>query len=102
MSHMQGTKVSSLYRGTHVSVLAIFAGLLFLLMPQGSWAAVEPGSATEAVKETIDQVLRVLGDDQLKKPERAEDRVKAIEKAIGQRFDYEEMGSGRLASNGRN
>jgi len=65
-------------------------------MHQGSLAAVEPGSATEAVKGTIDQVLLVLGDDQLKKPERSEDRVEAIEKAIGQRFDYGEMGKRTL------
>ena len=96
MSHMQGTKVTSLYRGRHFSVMAILAGLLVLFMHQGSLAAVEPGSATEAVKETIDQVLLVLGDDQLKKPERADDRVEAIEKAIGQRFDYGEMGKRTL------
>ncbi|MDA0738550.1 MAG: ABC transporter substrate-binding protein [Nitrospirae bacterium] len=96
MSHMQGAKVTSLYRGKHVSVLSLVAGLLVLLVSQGSWAAVEPGSATEAVKGTIDQVLVVLGDDQLKKPERSDDRVAAIEKVIGQRFDYEEMGKRTL------
>lgn len=96
MSHMRSDQVTSLSRGKHCLVLSLLAGFLVLFMHQGSLAAVEPGSATEAVKETIDQVLLVLGDDQLKKSERAEDRVAAIEKALGQRFDYGEMGKRTL------
>ena len=96
MSHMRSEQITSHRRDKHFLVLSLFASFLVLFMHQGSLAAVEPGSATEAVKGTIDQVLLVLGDDQLKKPERSEDRVEAIEKAIGQRFDYGEMGKRTL------
>jgi len=93
---MRSEQITSLGRGKSFPALFLLTGLLVLFMHQGSLAAVEPGSATEALKETIDRVLLVLGDDQLKKPERSEDRVEAIEKAIGERFDYGEMGKRTL------
>lgn len=56
-----------------------------------AWAA-EPGSATEAIKGTVDEVLNILADADLKKPERKADRLTKLEKVIGERFDYAEMG----------
>ncbi len=96
MSHIRSEQIASLGKGKSCPVLFLLGGLLVLFLCQGSPAAAEPDSATEALKKTIDQVLLVLGDDQLKQPERSEDRVKAIEKAIGQRFDYGEMGKRTL------
>jgi len=48
-------------------------------------------SATEAVKGTIDDLIRVLDDESLKRPELAEARRRAIEEIIKHRVDYEEM-----------
>ena len=48
-------------------------------------------SATEAVKGTIDDLIRVLDNETMKQPERAEERRRAIEGIIKQRVDYEEM-----------
>jgi len=48
-------------------------------------------SATEAVKGTIDDLIRVLDDETLKRPELAEARRRAIEGIIKHRVDYEEM-----------
>ena len=48
-------------------------------------------SATEAVKGTIDDLIRALDDETLKRPERAEARRRAIESIIKHRVDYEEM-----------
>lgn len=59
------------------------------------WSA-EPDSATEAVKTTIDEVLKVLGDENLKKPDRKEERLAKLEEIIGKRFDYAEMGKRTL------
>ena len=56
----------------------------------------ETGSATEAMKGTIDQVLKVLGDESLKSSERAQDRLEILEEIIGKRFDYKEMGKRTL------
>lgn len=49
------------------------------------------GGATEAMKTTIDEVLRILADKELKQPEKAEQRRKMLEKVVGERFDYAEM-----------
>ena len=66
----------------------VCAALLF-----GAFGAAEvwAGPATEAVRSTIDEVLRVLADKELKKPARAEERRKLLEKIVGGRFDYQEM-----------
>jgi len=48
-------------------------------------------TATDAVKSTIDEVLRVLGDKDLKQPARSEERRQLLEKVVGGRFDYQEM-----------
>ena len=59
-----------------------------------SVVAVQPavaGGATEAMKSTIDEVLRVIQDKELKQPARAEERRKRLEQVVGDRFDYPEM-----------
>lgn len=54
-------------------------------------AEVLAGPATDAVRSTIDEVLKVLDDKELKKPARTEERRKLLEKIVGGRFDYQEM-----------
>lgn len=49
------------------------------------------GTATEAVRSTINEVIRSLEDVDLKKPGRAEERRRLLEKIIGDRFSYDEM-----------
>jgi len=49
------------------------------------------GQATEAMRGTIDEVLRVLADKDLKQPAKANERRQLLEKVVGERFDYEEM-----------
>lgn len=56
----------------------------------------ETGSATEAMKGTIDQALKVLEDESLKAPERAQERLEILEGIIAKRFDYKEMGKRTL------
>ena len=53
---------------------------------------------TQAVKETIDEVLAVLGDQALKDSTRATERREKLEAIIGQRFNYEEMAKRTLAA----
>ena len=55
-------------------------------------------SATEAVKGTIDDLIRVLDNETMKQPERAEERRRAIEGIIKQRVDYEEMAKRALGA----
>jgi phospholipid transport system substrate-binding protein len=66
------------------------AGLLLLL----GGVAVQPavaGGATEAMKSTIGEVLKIVQDKELKQPGRADERRKRLEQVVGDRFDYQEM-----------
>jgi phospholipid transport system substrate-binding protein len=64
---------------------------VFLLFAGFGATDASAGPATEAVRSTIDEVLKVLDDKELKKPARSEERRKLLEKIVGGRFDYQEM-----------
>ena len=51
----------------------------------------QAGEATEAMRATIGEVLRILADKDLKQPSKANDRRQLLEKVVGERFDYQEM-----------
>ncbi len=56
--------------------------------------AVAPGYAgapTDAMKTTIDEVLRIVRDQDLKQREKSEERRHLLEKVVEARFDYTEM-----------
>ncbi|HEX7766589.1 MAG TPA: ABC transporter substrate-binding protein [Nitrospira sp.] len=56
------------------------------------------GSATDAVKSTITELLRTLDDPRLKQPDRSDERRQAIEQIIMQRVSYEEMAKRSLGT----
>jgi phospholipid transport system substrate-binding protein len=49
------------------------------------------GPPTDAMKITIEEVLRIIHEKELKQPARSEERRKQLEKTVGSRFDYQEM-----------
>jgi phospholipid transport system substrate-binding protein len=51
----------------------------------------QAGEATEAMRSTISEVLRILADKDLKQPSKANERRQLLEKVVGERFDYPEM-----------
>ena len=51
----------------------------------------QAGEPTEAMRATIDAVLRTLADKELKQPAKADERRQLLEKVVGERFDYQEM-----------
>jgi phospholipid transport system substrate-binding protein len=60
------------------------------------WSGLDPlaaraGGATDAMKGTIDEVLKILADKDLKQPAKASERRQLLEKVVGERFDYPEM-----------
>ena len=61
--------------------------------------AAEAGEATDQVKQTVDAVLDVLNNKELKKPENREVREKKIREIVNKRFDFEEMAKRSLALN---
>ena len=49
------------------------------------------GAPTDAMKTTIDEVLRIIGEKELKQPARSEERRLQLERVVSARFDYQEM-----------
>jgi phospholipid transport system substrate-binding protein len=63
---------------------------LFLCAGPGAqtvWA----GAATDAMKGSIDELLRVVQDKDLKQPAKTPERRKLLEQTVSERFDFEEM-----------
>lgn len=56
------------------------------------------GPATAAIKQTVDEVIRILADEKMKKPEKVQERRKLLEKVVGDRFSYDEMAKRALAA----
>jgi phospholipid transport system substrate-binding protein len=51
----------------------------------------QAGEPTEAMRATINEVLKILADKELKQPAKANERRQLLEKVVGDRFDYQEM-----------
>ncbi len=75
-------------------VLLICISLLWI----GSREAVA-GEATDQIKETVDAVLDVLNNKELKKPQNKALRETKITDIVKKRFDFEEMAKRSLALN---
>jgi phospholipid transport system substrate-binding protein len=82
-------KLATLSLGGMMLVLALaMAGVASGASPAAENAA---GPATEAVRSTMSQVFRLLGDPTLKGPDKAEARRRQLEKLAADRMDYAEM-----------
>ena len=57
------------------------------------------GEPTNLVKQTVDKVLEVLRDKEMKKPEKTGERRAKIRKLVSERFDFAEMAKRSLAQN---
>jgi phospholipid transport system substrate-binding protein len=64
------------------------------LVPSSPALAGEP---TNQVKQTVDAVLEILRNKELKKPEKREQRRAQIRKTVSERFDFAEMAKRSLA-----
>ena len=69
----------------------IIGAMLVLQLFMGGLSSAIGGAATDLMKGTIDEVLKILNDKELKEPARQEDRRQRLEKVVGARFDYPEM-----------
>ena len=78
------------------TVGAAAAGLAAVVCWGGN--ALGATSATDAVKGTINHVIHILEDGDLKKPEKAEQRRRKLEQVIGDRFSYDEMSKRALGA----
>ncbi len=68
--------------------LALVAAALLVVWEPGESAA---GRATEQVKETVDQILKILNDPALKGEKKIQERRAKIRQVVLQRFGFTEM-----------
>jgi phospholipid transport system substrate-binding protein len=63
------------------------------------WAArpALAGEPTTQVKTTVDKVIDILKNKELKKPSKTEERRAMLRRAVTERFDFEEMSKRTLA-----
>jgi phospholipid transport system substrate-binding protein len=65
--------------------------LIVSLVPMApAWAAM-PQTPTESVRSTIEDVIHILSNEQLRQPERLTERRQEIERVVRQRVSYEDM-----------
>lgn len=74
-------------RGLTRKVLTLMLIITLAGMGAPAWA----GPPTEAVKSTVDEVIRILQDPALKDPAQKQRRRQLVKQTVDQRFDYEEM-----------
>jgi len=67
------------------SVVLIILWLAFAAAPGYA------GAPTDSMKTTIDEVLRIVNENELKQPDKAEERRHMLEQVVEARFDYQEM-----------
>jgi phospholipid transport system substrate-binding protein len=77
-------------------------GVTFGLVLFWGHPAFGAGEATEAMRSTINEVIRILSDEDLKRPEMDGERRRQLEQVIEARFSYEEMAKRTLGKDWKN
>lgn len=67
--------------------IAVLIGLWLAFAADPGYA----GAPTDSMKTTVDEVLRIVREDELKRPDKAEERRQMLEQVVEARFDYQEM-----------
>ncbi|MDH4152311.1 MAG: ABC transporter substrate-binding protein [Nitrospira sp.] len=79
------------WNGKGVSRRPVVVFLLLLVVLVAMPVPSDAGAPTAAMKTTIDEVLRIVRDKELKQPGKAEARRHMLETVVAARFDYAEM-----------
>jgi phospholipid transport system substrate-binding protein len=87
---IRGSALIQRQRGSWGGLASAIVGLLLLLGAVTVQSAAA-GGPTDAMKTTIDEVLKIVQDKDLKQPGRVEERRRRLEQVVGDRFDYQEM-----------
>ena len=87
------TQGSATVQGRRWSWGGLASGIVCLVLLLGGVAvqSAAAGGATDAMRSTIDETLKIIQDKDLKQPSRAEERRRKLEQVVGDRFDYQEM-----------
>lgn len=87
------TQGSATIPGRRWSWGGLASGIVCLVLLLGGVAvqSAAAGGATDAMRSTIDETLKIVKDKDLKQPGKAEERRRRLEQVVGDRFDYQEM-----------
>jgi phospholipid transport system substrate-binding protein len=77
-----------------LALLALIAGLSLACSPFSA----DAGEPTDQIKETVDAVMKILNDKELKRPEKEKERRINLRQTVARRFDFEEMAKRSLAA----
>ena len=69
----------------------VMAGMVALLVLAGTTVVSAEQTPTESVKNTFDDVIHILNNEELKQPNRSVERRQKIEQVVRQRVSYEDM-----------
>ena len=86
-------RITAFGRRRHIAIATL---IISLLATSSVGAAAK--SATDSVRGTIDEVVRILKDPEMKKPDRLDERRRILEKVIGDRFSWDEMAKRTLGT----
>ena len=75
------------------------AFVMMAILASGTIPAWGAASRTEDVRKTVDEVVRIVSDKELKKPQNEQKRRKALKAAIGKIFDHAEMAKRSMGQN---
>lgn len=64
-------------------------------------AGAASATVTDSVKKTVDEVISIVQDKEMKKPQNEQKRRKALKRAISEIFDYSEMTKRSMGSHWR-
>jgi phospholipid transport system substrate-binding protein len=84
------------------TVIKLFIIFFFVAFNFFSPPKTEAGEPTEQVKQTVDAVIKILNDKELRKPEKANERRLKVRETVDKRFNFEEMAKRSLALHWKN
>jgi phospholipid transport system substrate-binding protein len=87
MSMVKGLPVEGMRMWCGRTVVMVLVATLWVLSAIPGYA----GAPTDSMKATIDEVLRIVRENELKQPNRADERRQMLERVVETRFDYQEM-----------
>jgi phospholipid transport system substrate-binding protein len=70
---------------------ALVSGMLAVVLLTGQDVVMAAETPTDAIRTTFEKVVRVLKDQELKKPGREQERLNRLEQTIGERISYWEL-----------
>jgi phospholipid transport system substrate-binding protein len=80
------------------SLLALGNGLAALILLSVGATQATAGTATDTIRDMFNEAIRILENQELKKPERADERRRQLERVLGDPFNFEEMSKRTLGA----